>query len=121
MVLKVGRQEIEHDFFLRFTNRLNHKPLIVGQKEETSTFTRAFTRLKNLLSVRLRAEAFLKHLETELVCLEKFTKLVQLVVSDVRFRAYNGHVALISLFAIGSAINGVIRLGKTRLAFLFLF
>ena len=54
----------EHYLEFTFINSFDHEFLIMCQEEEASTFARALTSFKNLVSISLRAKALFKHLES---------------------------------------------------------
>lgn len=47
-------EDFDHKVKLCLIDRFDHEPLVMGQKEETSTFARAFTCLENLIVVQVR-------------------------------------------------------------------
>ena len=100
-MVDVGAKNSQLYIFLGLINRLDHEALIVGQEEEAAALAWPLTCLEHLLAVQLRGETVLKHLQADLISIEKLSKLVQLMISDFSHRVNQsliiGYILLIQV------------------------
>ena len=99
MLDKAG-QDAQHNLQLSLVDGLDHKTLIMRQKEEAATLARPFASLEDLVTVQLRQETLLDHAQGHLVTFEELTELIKLVVGDVRLSCYACHFILLSFLNI---------------------
>lgn len=55
----------------------------MSHEEKAATLTRAYSRFEHLFTIVFRGKTFQEKLQIQIVCIEKLTKFIQLVVSDI--------------------------------------
>jgi hypothetical protein len=82
-VVNVVRQDFEQHIDLGLAHCLDNIFSVMTEEKEATAFSRAFTRVENLLAVQLWCKGLLNQCHTQPVHAEQLGKLVQPVVGDV--------------------------------------